>query len=86
VGAILLQEGDPNPQHPQKFNLHPLAYYSTTFLLAERNYNIYEWELLAVIMALKHWRHHLGGTKHPFTIVTDHANLAFWKEPRDLNQ
>jgi RNase H-like domain found in reverse transcriptase len=42
VGAILLQEGDPNPERPLKFRLHPIAYYSATFLPAERNYDIYE--------------------------------------------
>jgi RNase H-like domain found in reverse transcriptase len=86
VGAILLQEGDPNPERPLKFRLHPIAYYSTTFIPAERNYDIYEQELLAVVKVLKHWRQHLGFTRHPFTIVTDHANLTFWKEPRDLNR
>src|ERR1700747_242084 len=49
-------------------------------------YDIYERELLAVVRALKHWRHHLGGSKFPFTIVTDHTNLAHWKEPQDLNR
>ena len=38
-----------------------------------------------MVKALKHWRHHLAGTKNPFTVVTDHANLAYWKESRDLN-
>jgi RNase H-like domain found in reverse transcriptase len=86
VGAILLQEGNPNPERPLKFHLHPIAYYSATFIPAECNYDIYERELLAVVKALKHWRQHLGFTRHPFTVVTDHANLAFWKEPRDLNR
>ena len=66
--------------------LHPIAYYSATFIQAERNYDIYERELLAVVKALKHWRHHLGGSRFPFIVVTDHANLAYWKEPRDLNR
>ncbi len=36
--------------------------------------------------ALAHWRHYLGWTKHPFTILTDHANLQYWKAPRNLNR
>jgi RNase H-like domain found in reverse transcriptase len=86
VGAILLQEGDPNLERPLKFCLHPIAYYSATFIPVEWNYDIYERELLAVVKAVKHWRQHLGFTQHPFTVVTDHANLTFWKEPRDLNR
>jgi len=35
------------------------------FIQAERNYDIYERELLAVVKALKHWRHHLGGSRFP---------------------
>src|SRR5712671_1998107 len=87
VGAILLQEGEIPPNvKTSKPLLHPIAYYSATFIQAERNYDIYERELLAVVKALKHWRHHLGGSRFPFTVVTDHANLAYWKEPRDLNR
>jgi len=87
VGAILLQEGEiPLDVKTLKPLLHPIAYYSATFIQAERNYDIYERELLAVVKALKHWRHHLGGSRSPFTVVTDHANLAYWKEPRDLNR
>src|SRR5713226_1463182 len=36
--------------------------------------------------ALAHWRHYLGWTKHPFTVLTDHANLQYWKSPRNLNR
>ena len=86
VGAILLQEGEYQTSHLKKQLLHPIAYYSATFIPAERNYDIYERELLAVVKALKHWRHHLAGARHPFTVVTDHANLNFWKEARDLNR
>jgi len=86
VGAILLQEGEINPQKPSKPRLHPIAYYSATFTLMERNYDIYERELLAVIKALQNWRPHLAWTLHPFTLVTDHANLTFWKHPRKVNR
>jgi RNase H-like domain found in reverse transcriptase len=85
VGAILLQEGDTNPKNPHKNFLHPIAYYSASFIAAEQNYDIYEQELLAVVKAFKHWRSHLGWTKFPITVVTDHANLAYWKEPKDLD-
>jgi len=86
MGAILLQEGEINPQKPSKPHLHPIAYYSATFTLTERNYDIYERELLAVIKALQNWRPHLAWTPHPFTLITDHANLTFWKHPRKVNR
>ena len=86
VGAILLQEGEPNTSNPSKPCLHPIAYYSATFTPTERNYDIYERELLAIIKAITHWRPYLIWTQDPFTIVTDHANLLYWKSPRKLNR
>jgi hypothetical protein len=89
VGAILLQEGEAptgDPPKPSKPKLHPIAYYSATFTPTERNYDIYERELLAVIKALTNWRPYLIWTETPFIVRTDHANLLHWKEPQNLNR
>jgi hypothetical protein len=59
-------------------------YYSATFTPTERNYNIYDQELLVVMKALNHWRQYLGWTKVPFTIMMDHATLQYWKSPKNL--
>src|SRR5260221_808543 len=78
VGAILSQAADNcnlPPAKNSKPKLHPLAYYSAMFLPAERNYDIYERELLPMMKTLAHWRHSLRWTKHPIIIHTDHANL-----------
>ena len=56
------------------------------FTPMERNYDIYNRKLLAVMKALYHWRPYLAWTKEPFTILTDHANLTYWKAPRKLDQ
>ena len=85
VGAVLSQEGEINP-HMQKPTQQPIAYYSATFTPTERKYDIYEHELLAVIQALTHWRPHLMATKDPVTILTDHANLMYWKMPQTINR
>jgi hypothetical protein len=85
VGAVLLQEGETNPRTNKPIQ-HPIAYYSATFSPAERNYDIYERELLAVIKALEHWRPHVAATEIPVTILTDHANLTFWKNPKKVNR
>ena len=85
VGAVLLQEGELNSR-TNKPTQHPIAYYSATFTPTERNYDIYERELLAVLKALKHWRPHLAATEIPVTVLTDHANLTFWKNPQNVNR
>jgi hypothetical protein len=60
MGAILSQEGGiTNQTSTQKPKLHPVAYYSATFMEIERNYNIYEQELLAIMKAITHWRPYL---------------------------
>ena len=77
-GGVLMQKD---------FNgdLHPCAYHSATFAPAKRNYDIYDRELLAVIQALKEWRHYLTGTKHPVTVIKDHKNLGYFKQPQNLS-
>ncbi len=89
MGTILSQVADASDTPPAKNSkpkLHPLAYYSATFLPAERNYDIYERELLAVMKSLTHWCHYLGWTKFLFIILTDHTNLQYWKAPKNLNR
>ena len=88
MGAVLLQEGEKSLSllKYQKPTLHSTGYYSATFIPTERNYNIYERELLAVMKSLGHWRLYLEWTKEPFMILTDHTNLQYWKAPKDLNR
>ena len=76
--AVLLQ---PDTNH----DLHPCAYFSCTFLLVQQNYNIYDQELLAVILALEEWCQYLQGTQHPIIIITDHKNLSYIKDPCKLS-
>jgi hypothetical protein len=88
MGAILSQRGKNSPtlRKHVKPKTHPIAYYSVTFTPMEWNYDIYEWELLAIMKSLAHWWPYLGWTKELFTILTNHANLQYWKAPRNLNQ
>jgi hypothetical protein len=85
VGAILSQEGELNPRTKKPVQ-QPIAYYSATFSPTERNYDIYERELLAVIKSLKHWRPHVAATEIPVMVLTDHANLLYWKSPCKVNR
>ena len=38
---------------------HPISFISKTLSLAERNYEIYDRELLAIIRALEGWQHYI---------------------------
>ena len=77
AGAVLMQPDTSG-------DLHPCAYFSKTFSAAERNYDIYDWGLLTVIFALSEWKQYLQGTSHPVSILTDHKNLSYLKDPRKL--
>ena len=58
---------------------------SRTLNPAERNYEIYDKELLAIVSALKEWRHYLLDADEKFEIWTDHENLKYFREPQKLN-
>ena len=79
VGAVFMQ-ADENS------DLYPCAYFSHTFSSAQCNYDIYDQELLAVILALEEWCQYLQGTTHPVTIITDHKNLSYVKDSRKLSR
>ena len=51
----------------------------------ELNYDGGDRELLAVVKALKAWRHWREGAKHPFLIWIDHRNLEYIRAARRLN-
>ena len=44
----------------------------------KRNYEIYDWELLAIIRALEEWRHYIQGSPHTTIILSDHKNLTYY--------
>jgi transposase InsO family protein len=79
IGAVLSQRGDDGL-------LHPVAFYSATFTATERNYPIYDRELLAVRNSLVHWRVYLANSPHVTIIYTDHSNLLYWKDPHKISR
>jgi len=64
---------------------HPIAYYSKSLLPAKRNYDIYDWELLAIIYAIKGFRYILLGAQQKFLIWCDHENLKYFKLPQKIS-
>ena len=84
--ASLLAAGAVLMQMDENSDLHPCAYFSRTFSSAQCNYNIYDRELLTVILALEKWHQYLQGTAHPITIITDHKNLSYIKDPCKLSR
>ena len=63
--------------------LQPIAFISKKMSKAERNYEVHDQELLAVVSALKTWRHYLAGAM--FKLQTDHKSLEFLLTQPHLN-
>jgi hypothetical protein len=72
-GAILVQEG------------RPIAYFSSRYSPAERNYTTGEQEMLGIIKALKEWRCYVEGCVG-LTLVTDHNPLTFFSVQPTLSR
>ncbi|WVZ51434.1 hypothetical protein U9M48_002582 [Paspalum notatum var. saurae] len=71
LGCVLMQEG------------RVIAYASSQLRKHEVNYSTHDLELLAVVYALKKWRHYLlGNTCH---IYTDHESLKYIFTQPELN-
>jgi len=79
-GAVLSQ------QLPREEKWHPVAFYSKSLSLVERNYEIHDKEMLAIIRALEEWRHFLEGARHPVETWTDHKNLEYFMTAKKLNR
>ena len=79
IGAVLMQKGDDNKRHP-------VGFYSTTLTPPERNYDIYDLELLAIVKSLQHWHPLLAGSPHKIKVFSDHMNLQYWRDPQKISR
>jgi len=64
----------------------PVAFISKLLNATERNYEIHNKEILAVIRCLEMWRYYLERAKLEFEIWTDHKNLQYFMMSQKLNQ
>lgn len=69
IGAVLEQD--------QGKGLQPVAYLSKKLNSAQCSYTVYEKELLAIVTALREWKHYLLGTPHRIEVITDHKPLEW---------
>jgi hypothetical protein len=52
----------------------------------EKNHDIYDKKLLAVVEAFKHWQPYCYGARFPILVFTDHQNLRYFTTSKVLNQ
>jgi len=66
--------------------LHPVAFHFRKLNSAERDYEIHDKELLAIMEAFKEWKRYLWGEEEPVTVYTDHQNLQSFLTKKVWNQ
>lgn len=64
---------------------HPYVFFSRRLSPTERNYDVGNRELLALVLALQEWPHRLEGSAQPFVVWTDHKNLTYLQSTKCLN-
>ena len=79
IGGILSQQGKDE-------QWRPVAFISKALNDAERNYEIYDKEMLAVMHAFYEWSHYLKGAKEVVEVLTDHQNLTYFRKAQNINR
>ena len=79
ITAILSQEDD-------KGIWRLVAFISKSLNNAERNHEIYDKEMLAIMYGFYEWAHYLKGNDQITEVLTDHQNLTFFRKPQNLNR
>jgi hypothetical protein len=78
IGAVCSQPDDEG-------TLYLLGYFLRKLKNAERNYDIHDKELLAIMDSLQKWSTYCRSMQHPITILSDYKNLEYWQTKKDLN-
>ena len=79
MGGVLLIEGEDG-------KWRPVAFLFKSLNETERNYEIHDKKMLAIIRGLENWRHLLEGVQFRLEIWTDHKNLEYFMKAQILNQ
>ena len=80
TGAVLAQH------NLEDDKWHPVTFLFKSLSPVERNYEIHNKEMLAIVRPLKEWRHFLEGAEHQGEIWTDHKNLEYFMSAKKLNR
>jgi len=62
-----------------------VAFISKLLNEAERNYEIHNRKMLAIVRCLDKWRHLLEGAQNKFEIWSNHKNLEYFMSSQKLN-
>jgi hypothetical protein len=84
VDSLLFATGGILTQMDTNGDRHPCTYLSKSLMKEQRNYDTGDRELLAIVRALKEWRHYIQGSGHTMIVLSDHDNLQHFKVPQTI--
>ncbi|SJL16406.1 uncharacterized protein ARMOST_19930 [Armillaria ostoyae] len=74
------------PNRTGRFRVEADTSNGAVLTATEHNYEIYDKELLTIMLALSDWCHYLMGALEDVEIWTDHQNLQYFCKPQKLNR
>jgi RNase H-like domain found in reverse transcriptase len=84
VDSSLFATGGILTQMDTNGDRHPCANLSKSLTKEQRNYDTGDRELLAIVQALKEWRHYIQGSGHTTIVLSDHDNPQHFKIPQTI--
>ena len=66
--------------------VHPVCYFSHKFYCHQKHYSMCEKEILALLLALQHFRVYLDTPVDDIVVYSDHNPLVFINRMKDKNQ
>ena len=76
--------GDFNQQN-ENDNWRSMTFWSRKMIFAEQNYEIYDQELLTIVVAFKQWRYYLKSNFYSIKVLSDHNSLKRLMTKKELN-
>ncbi len=63
-----------------------MAFRSRALNEVERNYEIYDKEMMAIMDLINDWQQYLLGAKETVEVFTNYQNLQYFRKPQKLNR
>jgi transposase InsO family protein len=86
IAAVVSQQVPVVEDGVEKLVLHPVGFFSRRMKPAEINYTVHDKELLAIMEGFLQWNFQIRDNEHPIEVITDHRNLEYFLEKKQLNR
>jgi hypothetical protein len=71
--------------HNEDGHLLPVSYFSRKLMERKRSGQVFDLDLLDIVLAFEEWRAWLMGTSSPVKVYSDHSNFLYFKTAKYLS-